>query len=222
MHNQRRDLVELLAIAVGSLVTEGLDDDPAHRDSSPYLVWEWLLVESLIRAPGLELGGVPGTMVARRAIQQLGYMDARSYLKTPRVFGFFGVYKRLALRLGIVDVHLGPGLNAERLVDAWASSRDLGGLDGARPLLNRWKAGVKRSLGENPPRTQTGWSVATWAELAGAFVPGGIRASEKRFLREMLLAEADRPLGALPEPLLASHRVRIADALARHAQTVVR
>ena len=30
------------------------------------------------------------------------------------------------------------------------------------------------------------------------------------------------PLGALPEPLLASHRVRIADALARHTDTVVR
>lgn len=26
----------LTAIAVGSLVTEGLDDDPTHRDSSPY------------------------------------------------------------------------------------------------------------------------------------------------------------------------------------------
>jgi hypothetical protein len=31
------------AMAVGALVTEGLEDDPRQRDASPYLVWEWLI-----------------------------------------------------------------------------------------------------------------------------------------------------------------------------------
>src|SRR5688572_27143563 len=112
----------LTAMAVGSVVTENLDDDQRVRDASPYLVWEWLLVEALIRQMADDEGvwGVPGTLVAKRALSQHGYLDARSYLKTPRIFGFHGVYKRLAIHLGLVNVHLGPGPSAERLVDAWA------------------------------------------------------------------------------------------------------
>jgi len=112
----------LTAMTVGSLVTEGLEDDPRHRDASPGLVWEWLVVEALVREAGEngDVRGVPGTLVTRRALDQHGYLDARSYLKTPRIFGFHGVYKRLAMHLGLVDVHLAPGPNAEELVDAWA------------------------------------------------------------------------------------------------------
>lgn len=94
----------LTAMAVGAMVTEGLDDDPGERDASPYLVWEWLVVEALIRdmEGDPSIWGVPGTLVARRALSQHGYLDARSYLKTPRIFGFNGVYKRLAIHLGVV------------------------------------------------------------------------------------------------------------------------
>src|SRR5258708_10598195 len=60
----------LTAMAVGAMVTEGLDDDPRLRDASPYLVWEWLVVESLIRdrADDPTVRGVPGTLVAKRAL----------------------------------------------------------------------------------------------------------------------------------------------------------
>lgn len=80
----------LTAMAVGSIVTEGIDDDPRVRDSSPYLVWEWLIVEAIMRSKGDDssVWGVPGTLVARRSLNQLGYLDARSYLKTPAHFWF--------------------------------------------------------------------------------------------------------------------------------------
>ena len=65
----------LTAMAVGALVTEGLDDDQRNRDASPYLVWEWLVVEALTRKmrDDPELWGVPGTLVAGRALDQQGY-----------------------------------------------------------------------------------------------------------------------------------------------------
>lgn len=87
----------LTAMAVGALVTEDLEDASHASSVPPYLAWEWLVVEALVRAsndPGM--WGVPGTLVARRALDQHGYLDARSYLKTPRIFGFHGVYKRQA------------------------------------------------------------------------------------------------------------------------------
>src|SRR5213593_4235137 len=70
----------LTAMAVGALVTEGLDDDPRQRDASPYLVWEWLVVEAMIRQmrDDPSVWGVPGTLVSRRALDQHGYLDARS------------------------------------------------------------------------------------------------------------------------------------------------
>lgn len=188
----------LTAIAVGSLVTEGLDDDPAQRDASPYLVWEWLVVEALVRHGSVDhdLKGVAGRHMARRAIDQHGYLDARSYLKTPRIFGIHGVYKRLAVHLGLVNVHLGPGPNAEGLADAWARGAGVGGWDAAKPSVDRWRAAVRRSLAERPPRTKASGDVSK--ELAEAFTPSGAKARERKCLSDMLLNPSDKPLGALP------------------------
>jgi hypothetical protein len=163
-------------------------------------VWEWLLVEALIRQMADEQGiwGVPGTLVAKRALSQHGYLDARSYLKTPRIFGFHGVYKRLAIHLGLVNVHLGPGPNAERLVDAWARGLGHANLEAARPLLSKWTAAVRRSLAEDPPRTRPNWGSDSWQELAEAFAPSAAKAKEKRWLEQALHGLDERSLGALP------------------------
>lgn len=190
----------LTAMAVGALVTEGLEEDPKYRDASPYLVWEWLVVEAMVRpmADENDIGGVPGRHMARRAIDQHGYLDARSYLKTPRIFGFHGIYKRLAVHLGLVDVHLGPGPNADKLADAWARGQGLARLGDAKPIISRWQEAVRRSMNEEPPRAKPGWTGEKWVELAQAFAPATARAKERRFIQELLLESKDRPLGALP------------------------
>jgi hypothetical protein len=190
----------LTAMAVGAIVTEGLEDDVRQRDASPHLVWEWLLVEALMRTRGddASIWGVPGTLMARRALQQLGYLDARSYLKTPRIFGFHGVYKRLATYLKLVDTYLGPGPNAEPLVDAWARDQGFGGMQGVRPKLIRWASAIRRSMDERPPRTKPGWKYEDWDELAGLFAPEACKGRERRYLRDLLLVANTRQLGALP------------------------
>ena len=219
----------LTAMAVGSLVIEDLEGDPRHRDATPYLVWEWLVVEALTRAMSADPSnwGVPGTAVTRTARAQHGYLDARSYLKTPRVFGFHGVYKRLAVHLGLLDVHLAPGPNAERLADAWARDRGLGGIAGAKQLMDRWRSAVRRSLNQTPPRTNANWNASGWSELAQSFAPATARAREKRLLRKLLLASDDRRFGALPEiwELLTNYagqkiqEARLHDDLERQAPT---
>ena len=189
----------LTAMAVGSLITEDLEDDPRQRDASPYIVWEWLVVESLVRSFGSdpEIWGVPGTSVAKRALEQHGYLDARSYLKTPRIFGFHGVYKRLANQLELVNVHLAPD-KVEDLVDAWARGLGLGGIKDARSMFSLWSAAVRRSLNEKPPRTKPNWSSEAWNQLAKAFAPSACMAQEKKHLRGILNVTGERRLGALP------------------------
>lgn len=194
----------LTTIAVGTFITEGLTEDATEREASPYLIWEWHVVESIVRSRHEAAGedgvwGVPGTVVARRAIGQHGYLDARSYLSTPRVFGFHGVYKRLAHHLGITNVHLGPGPAAERLVDAWARDRGLAGLRGAEPLFAKWRDALENGLSAKPPKTHPRWAAADWLELAQAFLPDGAGPHERKILRELLLSADARRLGALPD-----------------------
>jgi len=190
----------LTAMTVGALVTEGLEDNPDVRDASPYLVWEWLVVEALMRTKGDDPGlwGIPGTLVARRALNQHGYLDARSYLKTSRIFGFHGVYKRLAIRLRVLDVHLAAGPNTERLVDAWARSIGFQRFNDVKPLLSTWRAEVRRCLNERPPRTRPNWANKGWGNLAEAFAPYRCRGQERRYLLNLLLDQNDQQLGALP------------------------
>jgi len=191
----------LTVMSIGGLVTEGLEGDPEQPEAQPFLVWEWLVVAALIRAMSddPELWGVPGTLVTRRALAEYNYLDHRSYLKTPRIFGFHGVYKRLAIHLGLVDVHLGPRPEGERLVDAWARDAGYGGLLGCRPVLEKWRRAVQRSLASDPARTRPGWKGEDWTELAEAVAPFGAGRREKRYLREALHAADARALGALPD-----------------------
>ena len=143
----------LTAMAVGAIVTEELGTGSADDTCTPWLVWEWLVVESLLRSPTVapELRGVPGTLVTRRALSSHKYLDERSYLKTARIFGFHGVYKRLAIHLGLVDVHMSPQSGAEELVLAWARDQGWTSLREANQLLDVWKAGLRRSLEARRP-----------------------------------------------------------------------
>ena len=190
----------LTAMAVGAQVTDGLEVDPEQPDCPPHLIWEWLVVEALVRKWGDEGGlrGVPGSQVTRRALADYGYLDARSYRKTPRIFGFHGVYKRLAVHLGLVDVHLGRRPESETLVDAWARDQGYQGLREARAFLQAMRDGVQRGLSRRPCRTRPAWKRAEWDHLATAFLPEGAGVQEKAVLHRLLHATDEKALGALP------------------------
>ena len=190
----------LTAMSVGALVTEGLEADPEQPECPPFLVWEWLVVESLIRSSDDEalLRGVPGTLVTRRALANHNYLDSRSYLKTPRIIGFHGVYKRLAVHLGLVDVHLGAGSLCEELADAWAKDQGFQGYRGAKQRLEEWKRAVRRGLAQQPCRTRPGWNLGVWGQLATAMHPDQAGKHERKVLQQLLHSEDERALGALP------------------------
>ena len=150
----------LTVMAVGAVLSEELESNAESNECEPWLVWEWLVVEALLRSPTIatELRGVPGTLVTKRALTSHQYLDELSYLKTPRIFGFHGVYKRLAIHLGLVDVQMSPLSSAEELVQAW--TRDQGWLtrQDANQAFDVWRTGLRRSLEATPPRTYTYWS----------------------------------------------------------------
>src|SRR5690606_10131397 len=76
--------------------------------SPPYQVYEWHAVEGLVRiAEKLDqrdaIRGVPGQMKARAAMHRNVPLAAATYLTSPSVFGFHGVYRRLAAAVGVLD-----------------------------------------------------------------------------------------------------------------------
>lgn len=190
----------LTPMTVGAVVTEDLEANPRHPETPPYQVWEWLVIEAIVRtrASDWDLWGVPGSDVTRSALSDHGYLDQRSYLKTPGVFGFHGVYKRLAIHLGLLDSNLHfRAARGEELIRAWSQDLGLGRFDPSHRYYTKWRKAVELSLRESPVRTRPGWTADDWRILAEAFLPDRLKFREKRFLKKLLFSEDDSSLEAL-------------------------
>jgi hypothetical protein len=118
----------LTAIAVSSHILMEPADLVGPDGTPAYLAFEWHVVEAFVRArPDSGTDAVHGILKARARLRERRHLDAASYLDTPKVFGFHGVYKRIAKDLGIVDdalVLLGHG---DKLIEIWEREQGLNG-----------------------------------------------------------------------------------------------
>ena len=124
----------LTATAVSLSLCAEFGDEVLARDgvSEPWLVFEWYVVEGLVRTRGLtpkDIRGLPGREKAARAIADGVPLSTKRYLKTPSVFGFHGIYRALALTLGIQHGER-LGERGCELLALWAKERGLGGFVG--------------------------------------------------------------------------------------------
>lgn len=100
-----------------------------------WLVYEWLVVEALVRrAVGGTLVGVPGRDKVLSTIGANDVVCMRTYLKSPEVFGFHGIYRVLGLKTGIFDGNGNPLEHGYRILSAWQEDQGLDGfLEGQGP-----------------------------------------------------------------------------------------
>ena len=169
------------AIAVGAVVAESLGDVVAADGVSPaYLAYEWLVVEALARdkyLPALATMRVPGIDKARTVVARGAHMDSRSYLKVPKVFGFHGVYKRLARDIDVVDDHLLLGPPGDRLIRLWEEEQELHGFADRRSGTpgGRFAANIESAV--RGALTQAGlalpFSSHLWTKVVRALRPDG-------------------------------------------------
>jgi hypothetical protein len=119
----------LTAMAAAASILQGLEDEVAHDGvTPPWLILEWYFVEAIADVDEPEAGTfrrIPGIDKARRARRDKVPMNPARYLKTPKVFGFHGVYKRLARHLDIVDDDLRLGDRGYTLVRIWAAEQGI-------------------------------------------------------------------------------------------------
>lgn len=182
----------LTAVAVSLEVCRGFDEEAVASDgvSEPWLVFEWYLVEGLVRrvADGTQTSGLPGSRKARRAIEDNVPLSAKRYLKTPSVFGFHGIYRLLARTLGVEEGgRLGEA--GQDLLAIWAKEQGLEGFTGAtngpgRATRQHLCDAVQAGLDQGGTARSNSWS--GWRFFADHLGPYGAGTAEAKYIASML------------------------------------
>jgi hypothetical protein len=163
--------------------------DILSTDGTPaYLAFEWHVVESFVRvSPASGTDAVPGIQKARARLRDhRRHLNGPSYLETPKVFGFHGVYKRIARDIEVVDENLVLLPRGDELVATWEREQQLEGFArrlsrtrGGR-LAQQLKGQVERALDKGG--VELGYSSQWWPVISGAFGPGDAGGRERRQL----------------------------------------
>jgi hypothetical protein len=181
------------AMAVAASVCDGLEDEiAADGVTSSAIAFEWFLADAFARAESRDLvRRTPGIDKARAARQNGLRLCARTYLKTPSVFGFNGVYKSLARHIGVVDEEMRLGETGHALLDIWEHEQGVSGFvaraagGSSRPeLKSTLRAAVEDALTDGYASRSSGWQ--GWAFFLEHLVPSRIGCQEAAFIRRLL------------------------------------
>lgn len=183
----------LTAIAVSAVVCSDFDEDIVAADniSEPWQVFEWYMVEGLVRTFGEsdEILGLPGRDKAKRALNNNLPLSANNYLKTPSVFGFHGVYKVLAQNLDIVNDSWKLGANGYNLISIWEREHDSEGFHSkenghGKTIRDQLSSAVKDGLQKGAVARSSGWN--GWTIFKEYLAPYRFKTKEIEAIREAL------------------------------------
>jgi hypothetical protein len=182
----------LTAMAVGSIICRDFAPDTVAKDgeSEPWQVFEWYVVEGLVRrCESQQVRGLRGRDKARQAIDRGLPLSAARYLKVPTVFGFHGVFRVLADNLGMRNGDLGTF--GQRLVLAWEKEQGLEGFFGGNSGPGaRWRKILFEAVRDGVEagevaRRSTAWE--GWDFMARHLLPLQPGRSEGKVIAEALL-----------------------------------
>jgi hypothetical protein len=199
----------LTAMAVSAAVFEGLEEIIAEDGvTPPEIAFEWLLVEGFARsATQEETRRTPGIEKGRTCRQSGEPMRAKAYLKSPSVFGFHGVYKPLAVDMGIVDDEFRLAERGYALLKTWEEEQNLSGfIDRANPRngSKEFRATLRSALEDALKAGYTTRSAAWqgWAFFAQHLIPTRVGAKESDLIWSFLLDGSESTRGELFQHLI--------------------
>jgi len=166
----------LTAIAVSHAVCDGFPADTVASDgvSEPWQVFEWYVVEGLVRSAETDSEvRVPGSQKTRAALAQNLPLCASRYLKTPSIFGFHGVYRLLARTLHVEQADHLADFGFE-LLDVWQKEQNLPGFHGSvdgvgKKIRQQFTEAVKIGLEKGATDRSAAW--AGWKNLHAYLEP---------------------------------------------------
>ncbi len=186
----------LTAVAVGSVICSNLDPEIIAADgvSEPWQVYEWYVVQALVRSfdkNSDEIVGVPGSEKVRQAFEQNLPLNSARYLKMPTVFGFHGVYRTLARDIDIIDTMNNLGETGDRLVRVWEKEQGLFGFisptDGeGKRFRDIMFHAVKEGVDKGETARSNYWYFLQ--TIAKHLAPLQFRRQERKVIKEALLS----------------------------------
>ncbi len=184
----------LTAMAVAAHVCDPYRDEiAADGVTPPWLVFEWYVIEAFIRwgeRVFLENAwGIPGIDKVRRAVKTDRRVSAATYLKTPQIFGFSGVYRRLAYGLEMLDGDLEMDEGGWEVLRVWEEEQDLDGfVSGSHGPGAQFRDSLRRSVEMGLARGHTTRQRQTpWEAIARHLEPGAAGPIEAKWIAERLL-----------------------------------
>ncbi len=187
----------LTAMAVGAYVGAAFDEDRVAADgvSPPWQAFEWLAVEGFVQSAdsSTDYVGLPGSQETQACLASGLHLSAQRYLKSPRVFGFHGVYRLLARTLDILDDRDRLGAAGYELLRVWEKEQGLDGFVGTEggPGV-RWREAlvdaVRECLAEGAVARSGGW--AGWRFFGEHLLHTRTPPEEGRFLWRLITAKA--------------------------------
>lgn len=188
----------LTTIAVSAAICQDFEEDAVAKDgtSEPWLIFEWLFAEGLVRRAqdGAELVGLPGSQKVRHAIfRDQVPLSAKRYLKTPSVFGFHGVYRLLAKTLGI-ERNGRLWEQGNELLRIWSEEQGLPGFVGtAGGTGANWRRTLRHAVEDGLAKgcidQSSNWR--GWDFFRDHLSVYGIGDREGAFIHQLLLSSGD-------------------------------
>jgi len=184
------------AMAVGARVCEAWKDQEIASDgvTPPWLVFEWYVVEAFVRAANELAQGssIPGNQKIARAIRNGRQIGATTYLKTPTVFGYSGVYRRLAYHTGFLTDGGRLDQAGWELLGAWEKDQQLEGfIDGSKGVGQVFREDLTDAVSVGLARGHTVHKHSDfWSEIVRRLDPAMSGPSELKILREVITSKS--------------------------------
>jgi len=187
----------LTAMAVSLSLCDELGDEVVASDgvTPAWLVFEWYVVEGLVRTRGQtpkDIQGLPGRDKAARALADGVQLSPRRYLKNPTVTGFHGAFWQLASVLGIEQGERLGGRGFD-LLEVWAKDQALDGFVGTgggrgKDIRQQLRKALRLGLQKGAVARTNGW--AGWRFFSEHLAPYEFGRHEARFLSDALMEDA--------------------------------
>jgi hypothetical protein len=193
------------AIAVGAWVCQEWHSDTVAADkvTPPWLVYEWFVVEAFVRSEKVLGEGrrIPGVLKAQRAWRDGRPISASSYLKTPTVFGFTGIFRRLARHLRVITEEGRLDDAGYELLAAWSAEQGLAGfVDGADSAGAQFRKSLGRAVAQGLELGHTRRQSQDFCDLiARSLDPAKVGRRERKVLLRLLEDRAGPP--EMPETM---------------------
>jgi hypothetical protein len=215
----------LTAMAVGAHVCQPFRDEIAADGVTPaYLVYEWYVIEAFVRHEDLlaDRRSIPGIDKVGRALKSGRNVSAGTYLKTAKIFGFTGVYRRLAYGLEVLNDDLELDEGGWELLRVWEDEQRLSGfLAGSQGKGAQLREDLRRAVRDGLRNGHTArkrwWH---WETLTRHLDPATAGAREADCIHRRLL-RADLRQNSR-DPLATAMRGEFLDHLERHAVAITR